>query len=136
MPSLSRWIIRVAFVYLLLGFTIGGLLLAHKGIPIHPMLWAWLPVHIEFLLMGWIVQLTFGVGFWILPRFWQKPRRPRESLALLAFLLLNAGIWLVVAATVFHAGRPTLSVGRALEGAAVVLFALHGWRRVVSREGT
>ncbi len=56
MPRLSQWIIRTAFIYLLLGFTFGALLLAHKGVPLHPALWSWLPAHIEFLLMGWIVQ--------------------------------------------------------------------------------
>ena len=60
MPLLSQWMVRTALIYLILGFTFGGLLLTHKGIPLHPSLWAWLPAHIEFLLMGWIVQLTMG----------------------------------------------------------------------------
>lgn len=135
MPRLSRWMIRTAFVYLLLGFTVGGLLLTHKGLPLHPALWGWLPAHIEFLLIGWIVQLTMGVAFWILPRYWQKPRRPRAVLAQIAFLLLNGGIWLVVAGTTFRAGRWVLFAGRAAEVSAVILFALHAWKRIVSREG-
>jgi hypothetical protein len=135
MPRLSQWIIRTAFVYLLLGFTVGALLLTHKGIPLHPALWAWLPAHIEFLLMGWIVQLTLGVAFWILPRYWQPPRRPKEIYAKIAFVLLNLGIWLVVAGTTFRAGRWVSFAGRAAEIGAVVFFALHAWKRVVSREG-
>lgn len=74
MPRLSQWLIRTALIYLLLGFTLGALLLTHKGIPLHPALWSWLPTHIEFLLMGWIAQLTMGVAFWILPRYWKKSR--------------------------------------------------------------
>jgi hypothetical protein len=135
MPRLSQWIIRTAFVYLLLGFTLGALLLTNKGVPLHPVLWAWLPVHIEFLLMGWIVQLTLGVAFWILPRYWTKPRRPNELYARISFVLLNLGIWLVVAGTTLRAGREALIAGRGLEIAAVVFFALHSWKRVVSREG-
>ncbi len=27
----------------------------------------------QFLLWGWIVQLTMGLAFWILPRYWQSP---------------------------------------------------------------
>jgi len=135
MPRLSQWMVRAAFVYLLLGFTAGALLLTHKGLNLHPALWAWLPAHIELLLMGWIVQLTMGVAFWILPRYWEKPRRPREGYARIAFILFNLGIWCVIAGTTFRAGANVLFAGRALELAAVIFFAAHNWRRIVSREG-
>ena len=135
MPRLSQWIIRTAFIYLLLGFTFGALLLTHKGIPLHPALWGWLPAHIEFLLIGWIVQLTMGVAFWILPRYWKHPRRPNEIYAQIAFILLNLGIWLVVAGTTFRVGSWVLLAGRVVEVGAVVFFALHAWKRIVSREG-
>ncbi|MFZ1396524.1 MAG: hypothetical protein WAS33_06495 [Candidatus Promineifilaceae bacterium] len=135
MPRLSQWIIRTAFIYLLLGFTFGALLLAHKGVPLHPALWSWLPAHIEFLLMGWIVQLTMGVAFWILPRHWKKLHRPKEIYAQIAFFLLNIGIWLVVSGTTFRAGRWVLLAGRVVEVSAIVFFALHAWKRIISREG-
>ena len=135
MPRLSQWLIRTALIYLLLGFTVGALLLTHKGIPFHPALWGWLPTHIEFLLMGWTVQLTMGVAFWILPRYWKKPRRPRALLAYIAFILLNFGIWLVVAGTTFHAGPGVLLGGRVVEVGAILFFALHVWNRVVTRDG-
>lgn len=135
MPRLSQWMIRTAFLYLVAGFTVGALLLTHKGIPIHPALWSWLPTHIEFLLMGWIVQLTMGVAFWILPRYWQPPRRPNEGYVWLTFGLLNLGIWLVVAGTTFRAGEWLFFAGRAAEAGAVIFFGLHSWTRVVSREG-
>lgn len=135
MPRLSQWIIRTAFIYLLLGFTVGALLLWHKGAPLHPALWGWLPAHIEFLLFGWIVQLTMGVAFWILPRYWQKDRRGKEGAVKIAFVLLNVGIWLVVAYSVFQASRMFLLVGRGAEIGAAVLFASHAWGRTLSREG-
>ncbi|KAA3657152.1 MAG: hypothetical protein DWQ04_28945 [Chloroflexi bacterium] len=135
MPRLSQWMIRAAFIYLLLGVTFGALLLTHKGIPLHPSLWGWLPAHIEFLLMGWIVQITMGVAFWILPRYWKKPRRPKAIYAQIAFVLLNLGIWLVVAGTTFRAGQWVLWAGRTVEVGAIAFFALHAWKRIVSREG-
>ncbi len=135
MPRLSQWMVRVALLYLLLGFTVGALLLTHKGIFLHPLMWSWLPAHIEFLLMGWIVQLAMGVAIWIFPRYWQKPTRPKEDLALAAFLALNLGIWLVVAGSTLRAGRWALVSGRFLEITAMVLFAVHAWHRIVSREG-
>jgi cbb3-type cytochrome oxidase subunit 1 len=135
MPRLSQWMIRTALVYLLLGFTVGALLLANKGVSITTQLWSWLPAHIEFLLMGWVAQLTMGVAFWILPRYWKPPRRPNETYVQITFVLLNLGIWLVISGTTFRLGEWLLFAGRAAECGAVLLFAFHGWRRVVSREG-
>ena len=62
MPRLSVWMIRTALVHLLVGFTLGALLLANKGVPIHPMVWRLLPIHIELLLLGWTLQLALGVA--------------------------------------------------------------------------
>ena len=135
MPRLSRFMIRSAFAYLLLGITVGALLLSRKGVPWQPALWAWLPAHIEFLLIGWVLQLAMGVAFWILPRFWQKPQRPKKVLAEIAFALLNLGIWLVVAGTTFRAGKWILFLGRSVEVMAVLCFVGHSWQRIVSREG-
>lgn len=135
MPRLSQWAVRAAFMYLLLGFTVGALLLAHKGLPLHPALWSWLPAHIEFLLFGWVVQLTMGMAFWILPRYWQQPRRPNPGYATTAFVLLNLGIWLVVVGTTFRAGPWVVLAGRLAEVGAVLFFALHAWKRIVAREG-
>lgn len=135
MPRLSQWMIRAAFIYLLLGFTIGALMLANKGVPLHPVLWQWLPAHIEFLLFGWIVQVAMGVAFWILPRYWKRPRRGNETLVIIAFVLLNSGIWAVVLSSIWFRSRWGLFAGRLLEIGAVLFFALHAWKRIVSRDG-
>lgn len=128
MPRLSIWMIRTALLHLLLGFTIGALLLANKGVQIHPFLWRLLPLHIELLLLGWTLQLALGVAFWILPRF--QNARPRASLAWTAYFLLNGGIALV-AANIFFPLTPALTFyGRLAEGSAAVAFALHAWPRV------
>lgn len=128
MPRLSAWFVRCALVYLTLGFTFGGLLLANKGIPLHPLIWRLLPAHIEFLLLGWTVQLAFGVAFWILPR-WQTQRgdvRPAWA----ALILLNLGVWVVVLTGWANWPAWVLATGRLLEAAAVTVFAWHAWPRV------
>jgi len=94
MPQLSVLFARTALIYLALGFTLGAILLCNKRMPLHPAVWRLLPAHIEYLLMGWTVQLALGVAFWILPR-WQSARSDVRP-AWAAFLLLNLGIWLVV----------------------------------------
>lgn len=128
MPRLSIWMVRTALSYLLLGFTIGALLLAHKGIGLHPLLWRLLPLHIEFLLIGWTLQLAMGVAYWILPRFLSERRR--VGLAWLAYLLLNLGIGCMVLSVSLPAWATLAAVGRGLEAGAAVAFALHAWPRV------
>lgn len=135
MPDLSRYMIRSALIYLLLGFTVGGLILTHKGLPFYPLMWRWLPIHIEFLLIGWVVQLVMGVAFWILPRNWTRSQRPRVAFVWIAFTLLNLGIWLIVIATLWNANRGLLFGGRLVEVSAVIFFVFYAWQRVVSREG-
>jgi hypothetical protein len=128
MPRLSAWFVRAALIYLALGFTLGMLLLANKGIPLSPYVWQLLPAHIEFLFIGWTVQLALGVAFWILPR-WQTQRgnvRP----AWVAFLLLNMGIWCVVLTPWLNLPAWVLSFGRISEAAAAGAFAVHAWPRV------
>ncbi len=134
MPRLSRLYVRAALVYLLAGFTIGALMLANKGVPFLPVIWRWLPAHIESLLVGWTLQLALGVAFWVAPRFWQPPRRGNETGARLAFGLLNAGILLVIAASLSPLPSWSLPLGRLLELAAVIAFAVHLWGRVVGRD--
>lgn len=135
MPRLSQWYIKIAFGYLLAGFTVGALLLAHKGQPLHPALWSLLPAHIEWLLMGWVAQLTLGMAFWIMPRFWKPPRRGNTTGAYVAVVLLNAGILLASMGPVFRLSPWALIIGRALEVVAAVAFAHAIFPRVVGREG-
>ena len=130
MPRLTIWMLRAALVYLAVGFTFGGLLLFHKGVPLHPALWRLLPAHIEFLLFGWTVQLVMGMAFWILPRFSRAPRRGNEPLAWLAFGLLNLGVWLAGLGPAFTVSAGLLFLGRAAELAAAAAFVLHVWLRV------
>lgn len=133
MPLLSQLFIRASLLYLAAGFTLGAIMLIHKGIPLHEDVWRLLPIHAEFLLVGWIIQLTLGVAFRILPRFWQPPARGDERGAWLAFFLLNGGIWLVVAGALLTWPAATL-LGRLAEVGAAVAFAVHIWPRIVARE--
>ena len=126
MPRLSAWALRAALLYLLAGFTLGALMLADKGAPFWPAVWQVLPVHIEFLLVGWLVQLAMGVAYWILPRL-RGGSRGNETLAVIAVISLNLGVLLAA----FQGLAPAwLLAGRGCEALAGVLFILHAWRRI------
>jgi hypothetical protein len=126
MPRLSGWALRSSLVYLLIGFTFGALMLANKGQPFAPWIWSLLPAHVEFLLVGWMVQLAAGVAFWILPRF-PGGSRGNESLVAASILLLNLGVLLVA----LQGWVPWLfPLGRCCETLSGLLFALHAWGRI------
>ena len=130
MPRFSIWTIRAALIYLGVGFTLGALLLWNKGIPINPRVWRLLSAHIEFLLLGWTIQLVMGVAFWILPRFRRPPKRGNERIAWSAAGLLNLGIWLVVASSYINSPPWLAVLGRSFEFLAAITFALYAWPRV------
>lgn len=125
MPRVSAWFVRASLCHLVGGFAIGALLLAAKGFPLGFDPWALRPVHIEMLLVGWMIQLVMGVAVWIFPRF-VLHRAPRRSAvtAWLAFALLNAGVLLV------SFGGSLLAAGRLTEIGAAASFAAHLWGRV------
>ena len=128
MPKLSCWFIKAALLHLAVGVTFGGLILAHKGLPLHPLLWRLLPLHIEFLLFGWFAQLALGVGFWIFPRFWRS--RGDERPAWAAFGLLNGGVLLAGLAPLLSLPVWAIFAGRLAEAGAAVAFALLAWPRI------
>lgn len=125
MPRVSAWFVRASLCHLVGGFTIGALLLASKGIAFGSGVWAFRSVHVEMLLVGWIIQLVMGVAIWIFPRF-VVHRAPRRSAvtAWLAFALLNSGVLLV------SLGGLWIAAGRLVEIGAAVSFAVHLWGRV------
>ncbi len=126
MPRLTVWALRGALASLLVGFSLGMLMLANKGVPFWVGAWSLLPAHIELLLVGWLAQLALGVAYWILPRF-SGGSRGNTTLAAAAVALLNLGVWLVAFQGLLGA---LLLAGRICEALAGVLFALHAWGRI------
>lgn len=133
MPKFSVWAARLALLYFLVGSTFGALLLINKAAPLTPALWSLLPLHIEFLLMGWIVQLVLAVGYWIFPRFLDEPKRGHPAWSWVSLVFLNAGIALV-ALSGFLAQPALLLVGRVLEVAAALSFGWLLWLRAKPTE--
>ncbi len=132
MPSPSRWMIRGSFIYLLVGFLLGAILLINKAYPLYPQVWTLLAIHIEVLIFGWIIQLTLGTAYWILPKNITKQPRKIKKPALLMATLLNGGILLNISDHLFRFWEHAWVAGRSLELLAVVLFIALHWERVTS----
>lgn len=139
MPYLSRLMIRTALIWFGLGYTIGGLLLVNKGLPLFAWLWTLRMTHVHLLLIGWLVQFACGVAFWILPRLDASGARGNERLVWLCYVALNCGTILaafhdpLAAAFGPRAGLDAmLLVAGVLYLIAVTAFAIHAKPRIVA----
>jgi len=128
MPSYSRATIRLALVYLGLGFTLGALMLANEGLGLDARLAALLPAHIAVLLFGWLGQVIYGVAFWILPRI--DGHRGSVPLAITAAVLLNLGVVLLGLSSLASIREATAPAGAACLTASALVFAVHAWPRL------
>jgi cbb3-type cytochrome oxidase subunit 1 len=130
MIRLSVWPVRTALLYLGAGLSIGALMLLEKGAPVDPALLRMLPMHIEFVLFGWMLQLVMGIAFWILPRFSREPRYGNQRLGWIAYVLLNAGVLSAGVGQWLNAPPIIPLAGRAAELLAVIFVVRYVWPRV------
>lgn len=129
MPRLSVWMIRLSFLHFLGGYTIASLLLSQKGDPeLLPFdMWQYLFLHVDMLLVGWMVQLSMGVAYWILPRLpGTITERGRPGFALSAVILINGGVacFAVVNSAIL------VSAGMFMQFAGALSFVYHAVPRV------
>jgi hypothetical protein len=142
MPQLSRWFVRAALIYLLVGFTLGGLILSAKGGAVDGRVWLWLLPHADILIVGWMVQLALGMSYWILPRIRVSGReggdRGRTILAWSSFGLLNAGLLVGAGLPILPYWLPNQAqlsqafpVGLLIQALALALYVIYAWPRIL-----
>jgi cbb3-type cytochrome oxidase subunit 1 len=117
-------------LYLGVGFLIGALMLFEKGARLDMSVLRLLPMHVEFVLIGWTLQLAMGVAFWILPRFSRGAVHGSQALGWIAYALLNIGVVCVGVGLWLNAPPLIPLLGRIAELLAAISFALHAWPRV------
>lgn len=137
MPDQAVWMIRLSFVSLFIAVLLGGLLLIHKAVPIHPAFWGLLPVHFELAIWGWLVQFVMGTAYWIFPRFMKGEARGSSNIAWIMIILLNTGLIILVAAQLplFDWLNYTGLIGRGFILGSIILFGFLIWFRVISYRG-
>jgi heme/copper-type cytochrome/quinol oxidase subunit 1 len=121
LPLLSAWAVRAALSWLFIGALAGALIPMRASLG-HPEWSAWIPAHAEVMLVGWMMQLAFGVAHWILPRHPRGAARGAPIPVLLVISALNLGVVLVVVGV--------MVTGRALEAGAAIGFAVQGVPRI------
>jgi len=133
MPTQSILMLRISFIYLILAVSIGGILLFHKAQPLHPAVWALLPIHFEAAIWGWLIQFVMGTAYWMFPRFLKGEARGSVNLAWGMAALFNTGLLLLIAG--YFPVTDLLNfkaVGRAMILSSILLFGWLTWSRVVS----
>lgn len=132
MPVQSIWMIRISLGYLLIITAMGSLLLVHKVIEIHPMMWVLLPAHYEMAIWGWMVQFVLGTAYWIFPRYLNLTSRGSEPIAWMVVVLLNVGIFLFVIENLLQISQLFKVSGRLIIISSIGFFVSVIWKRVVS----
>jgi len=130
MPRLSVWLVRSALCYLGIGALAGAVLLVNRGVFLGERVGSLRPIHVEFLLVGWTLQLALGVAFWILPRFRAGSERGREGFVWLSYVLLNTGVLAVALGQAFELPAAVPLLGHTAEALAAAAFSLHAWPRM------
>ena len=126
MPRLTRYFIKTALVYLAVAVAIGLLLAARSTVDLPPELLALTPVYFHLFMVGWVMQLIFGMLFWMLPKYSRERPRGPERLAWAAYVLINTGLILRVIGEPLVAVRSDLGAGWLLVLSAL-LQLIGGW---------
>jgi len=136
MPLLSRWHVKMAFIYFLAGIIIGGLMMTGKWIEMPRWVWLLRQTHVHLLVFGWITQLIFGIAYWMLPRLTRFQPRGNELVNWTVFITFNVGLLMRIAFEPLHFDGPTPALGLLLAASgwlqvvAGALFVVNAWRRV------
>ena len=139
MPRLTRYFIKTALVDLAADMLIGLLLAARSAIDLPPELLTLAQVYFHLFMVGGVMQLIFGMLFWMLPKYSKEKPRGHEQLAWAAYILINVGLILRVIGEPLNAVQSDLGAGWLLALSALLqlsgVWAFIGavWPRVKER---
>lgn len=126
MPPLTRYFIKISFLYFVLSLLIGALLLLDGLLALPRWVVALRPAYYHLLVVGWATQLIFGVIFWMFPKLTREAPRGNERLAWFSFWALNAGLLLRLLLEPLQAMSPHVLAAWGL-GLSGVLQLSGGW---------
>jgi hypothetical protein len=141
MPTLTRWFIKSALLYLAAALLLGVALAWPDGgdLRLPTFIRAMNPAYFHLFLVGWVTQMIFGVIYWMFPIITRARPRGNEKLGWTSYVLLNAGLLLRVVGEPLTSTLPEigfgwlLAVSALLQWLAAVLFVILAWPRVKER---
>jgi hypothetical protein len=136
MPSLTRWYIKSALIYL----TAALLLALVLALPVSanlPLFIRYLnPAYFHLFMVGWVTQMIFGVIYWMFPIITRAQPRGNARLGWASYALLNVGLLLRVVGEPLVGVHPAagfgwlLAVSALLQWLAAVTFVILTWPRI------
>lgn len=141
MPSLTRYTIRLAMGYLLVGMALWIVYTLDQTEDIGGNWAALRPLSIHLITVGWLTQLIFAVIYWMFPIISREQPRGPEWIAWVGMLGLNLGL---LFRAIFEIGLTqgmNPNAGWGLVGAGLLQWAgatawlLAAWGRVRERGG-
>lgn len=136
MPTLTRWFLKSALLYLVAALLVGLVLAARTVIALPPIAGGFGPVYFHLFMVGWVTQLIFGVVYWLFPKYSHEQPRGREEMGWVTYGLLNAGLLLRVVGEPLNAIQPgqlwgwLLALSALLQWTAGLVFVANTWPRV------
>lgn len=139
MPPLTRYFVKTCLVWLVLGLL---LMILHAfqgvfgGIPLFATL---RPVYWHLITVGGIVQMIFGVAFWMFPKYTKENPRRSDSVGWAVYWLLNVGLFLrlisepMVNMSFAEFWGILLAVSALLQWLSALGFIMNTWGRVKAR---
>lgn len=136
MPTLTRWFIKSALLYLVAALLLGALLAMRPLLNLPPFIGLLSPAYFHLFMVGWVTQMIFGVIYWMFPIITRARPRGSEPLGWATYFLLNTGLLLRVVGEPWAALQSGSGVGWLLVVSAVlqwlgaVTFIVNAWPRV------
>lgn len=139
MPTITRWFIKSALLYLVAALLVAAATAAQGLLRLPSAVGALTPVYLHLFLVGWVAQMIFGVAYWMFPRYTREQPRRSATLAVATYVTLNAGLLARAIAEPMLVVRPgaawewALVFSAGLQWIAGLAFAVNTWGRVKER---
>lgn len=139
MPVLTRWYVKTAILYLVVALLLGAVIAGNGLVPLPAFLVLAAPAQIHLFVVGWLTQLIFGIAYWMFPKASAERPRGSDTLAVLTYGCLNAGLLARVVGEPWQAVAPGAVAGGLLIASGVLqwlagaAFAVLAWPRVRGR---
>ena len=139
MPTLTRRFIKVAMLYLAVALLLGLALTIRPLLTFLPFIGALSPVYFHLFLVGWVMQLIFGVVYWMFPQYTTDQPHGSETSWQATFWLLNIGLLLRVIFEPLQTLQPgsvwgwLVALSALLQWLAGLIFVGNTWGRVKER---
>jgi hypothetical protein len=145
MPPVTRFALRAALAYLVLGALAASaywLNTAWRVAPaLQPLTAALSPTYVHLIVVGWLTQFIMGVMHWMFPIRSRAMPRGDERVMVAAIAFLNGGLLLRVIAEPWRSLQPgglnagLLVLSAVMQTIACLSFAAAAWPRVRERGG-